>query len=89
MDNKLLKIAVRLLRDYDKMIGDRSCNELPDDVYADWSDAEKVKLVDSLNKYNGHGKEEDGDYEDLMYYDFVMCGFIAEEIEKQIGGCDG
>lgn len=81
---KLIAKAVEFLEEYSGVLSNNGCNDLDEDFYDGWSDEEKEALIGIANQWNGHDEKENGEYDNLINYDWVICLIVADLLKKEI-----
>jgi hypothetical protein len=79
LTNKELKLLEYFLDDYGNDLSNRGCNDVPENVWKDWSIDERKNFVKAYHDYNGGTEEFDENF--LHLPDYCIVSFLRHKLK--------
>jgi hypothetical protein len=82
MNEKELKLISKLLRTASNEFLFHYCNDIPNDIFDDWTEDEMYKLSINMSKWDDPNAEDDGS---LISSDYILMKYFADKLENEVG----
>ena len=81
MNDKEKELAAHWLHEASDVFGNHGCNDVPNDVWKDWTLEERQTFVKEYHAWNGDPAEYDPKW--LHLPDFAIMSFLAHKLSTQ------